>query len=257
MTKDLSKMYEIRSASSMVEKRPTDNTNETIRTLFLLDDILKIKGHPKSKEHCDETPYGVHMRHIMLMELMKLNTSRQFKFGKYKRSYLGIMAEHTGIIKPIDANITEKRYKEWSKIFHNNRQERFYKKLQQLIEPATGSTLDLKIKYGSLIPRPELFEGKGRLIGKNIWVKRPIQWSLHARDLYFGVKCLGEVSQRALEVINSSGLSMGDEFDVVEEWKKVPYKVSCNDPQYKGEKICWKSSDVKRQVRVVIEYCRY
>ncbi len=233
MTKDLSKMYEIRSASSMVEKRPTDNMNETVQTMHLFDDILKMKGHPRSENLKNEEAYTKKERLDTIFQLMELNPNRKQGMWTYKT----LLEEKDKWRK---AEMTSE-----ARAWLDLRKVRFERKLQQLMEPATGDTIDLKIKYGSLIPRPELFEGKGRLIGKSIWVKRPILWSLVSKDLYPAMRCLGEVSQRALEVINSSSLSTDYEFDVVEEWKNVPIQSG------------WKNSDVKRQVRVVIEYCRY
>lgn len=249
MTKDLSK--NVQDLFTLIYGRKKipigDNVDETVKKLFLLDDILKMKGHPRSVNLKDENPYEQDERHSMILELMNLDLYEKFKFRGITRMWRGIMLEHAGFIKPglSGADLTEKRYRRYSKLYHANRYERFVKKLQQLIEPATHSSIDIKVRYDNLIPKPELFKGKGRLVGKSIWAKRPILWNLISTELYSTTRCLGEVSQKALKVINSLNLSMDYEFEVVEEWEKIPTRFG------------WKNSDVKRKVKVVLEYCRY
>lgn len=256
MTKDFSKIYKVRSCSSMVTKRPTDNVNETVKEMFLFDDILKMKGHPKSVNLKNEKPYTQSERHNTIVSLMGLNTHRQFKFKGHVRTYIGILMEHAGVMKQTvpGENLTKKRYKEWADIFIENRTERFNEKLHECLKPIVFKDDIVK-----------LYKGKGKIIFNKegnkafVYIREQKLVSLFPEKMEetgMPIK-LGEISERAIEQIKAKPWPIDGYFDVIEERKEVPYKVFCDHKDFKGWKTWRMYSDVERQIRVIINGCRY
>jgi len=231
MKKNLSNVYKIRSASSLQEKLPQEDVWMKVKEMKLLDDVLKVKGHPKSKNFKSETPYSELERTALIIELMNINTKRTVL--KKKATFIQLLMESKKYHK-VDMRLE-------ANCFLSLRENRFEERLQTLLKP------------GGLIPKISLYRGKATLARNTRTneyyaianVRKLV--NIHT-NTYLDVpgKKLGVISKRALDKIISKKWPKDGLFDVVVERTLVPCPV-----------LCRKYSDKETKVRLIIDNCRY
>ena len=101
-------------ASSVITHLSKEDPRDTVQTMYLLDDVLKTKGHPRSVME-NETAYTERERLDLIIKLMDINMSQRFYKGK--RSYVGLFYE-----KQKEAN---RDYKVEASAWHELRKKRF------------------------------------------------------------------------------------------------------------------------------------
>jgi len=192
-------MTKLKNMSSL----PTQSWHDEVDDMVLLDDILQVKGHPKSQKHKNEKPYAKHERLNKIMELMNINVQRTvYMHHKYNNA-------HTG--DPITARrkILKEEYKLGISLLHMDQMHNFHERLDLEMKNVTREPYKKRYR-GNVIPHPE-----GIYATAWITVKKLVD--VHSNTYQEYPEKLGRISEEAVRELAKRKWPIEQEFEFVEE----------------------------------------
>lgn len=231
-------MTNLKSMSSLPAQRWCDEVDDMV----LLDDILLIKGHPKSEEHKNEKPYAKHKRLNMIMELMDINIQRSV----YLHTKLN--PAHTG--NPITARkkVLKEEYKLGISLMHMGQMRDFHERLDQEIQSTIHKPY--KVRYrGNVIPHPN-----GTYANAWTTVKKLVD--VHTNTYQEYPEKLGRISEEAVKELAKRNWPIEQKFEFIEEPVLELREIGLStDKRYPNPRAHCKTGEIK--LLVVIDEVIY
>ena len=189
----------LKHASSL----PVQSWFDEVNDIVLLDDILLVKGHPKSEEHKNEKPYAKHERLNKIMALMDICIPRTvFMHHKHNNPFTG---------NPITARrkVLKQEYKLGEGLLRMERVQNFHERLDLEMTNVTREPY-IKSYIGNVIPHPE-----GTYAIAWITVKKLVD--IHSNTYEEYPQKLGRISDKAVKELARRKWPIEQEFEFVEE----------------------------------------
>lgn len=192
-------MTKLKNMSSL----PTQSWFDEVNDMILLDDILLVKGHPKSKEYKNEKPYARHERLNKIIEVMDISIQRTiFMNNKYNGSFArDPITERRKILK--------QEYKLGISLLHMDRRRNLHERLEQVIQ--TIIKKPYKVRYrGNVIPHPDG-------IYATAWTSVKKLVDVHSNTYQEYPEKLGRVSEKAVKELTKRKWPIEQTFEFIVE----------------------------------------
>jgi hypothetical protein len=186
-----------------VSSLPVQSWFDEVNEMVLLDDILLVKGHPKSEKHKNEKPYAKHERLNKIIKLMDINIQRTVHMHhKHNSPYTG---------DPITARrkVLKEEYKLGISLLHMERMQNFHERLDREIRNITREPYK-KSYRGNVIPHP-----KG--IYATAWTTVKKLVDVHTNTYREYPEKLGRISEEAVIELAKRNWPIEQEFEFIDE----------------------------------------
>ncbi len=211
---------------------PVQSWFDEVDDMVLLDDILLMKGHPKSEEHKNEKPYAKHERLNMIMALMDINIQRTvYMHHKHNNP-------HTG--NPITARrkVLKKEYKLGISLMHMVQIQDFHERLALKMKNVTREPYK-KSYRGNVIPHPEG-------IYATAWTTVKKLVDINSNTYQEFPEKLGRISKEAVKELAKRNWPIEQEFTFIEEPVLKLREIGIStDKRYPNPRAHCKTGEVK------------